>query len=382
MHRNPQVIQRIIHGQNYLLPYGQEIANQLRGVSINETVAYIWDLLAKDCSEEEVIDSCIAYYDIPPEEILEVRTDIHILLRDLICKNLILSDSLIAPSHTSLSISIAGLLLRLDGPKDAFCSSLYDFAKESPLQNPDLLLRVEMKHPGDPIGSTLILRNQQLDIYENDMSFRLQFPVNKQFREMEISKDASVCSLFCEPPVNSILQEELFYGIRYAFLYLALKHDLIMLHSASILYKDRAWLFSGHSGMGKSTHVMLWKELCNTPVLNGDLNLLGFQNDQPTVFGTPWCGTSGIYTTKCFPLGGIILLQRALEDSIVELSKDQRILQVNQRLISPNWTQEQFDRTLSLTEKIASEVLVCKLNCTKSPKACEVIKQKIDQTLL
>lgn len=49
-------------------------------------------------------------------------------------------------------------------------------------------------------------------------------------------------------------------------------------------------------------------EGAGTPLLNGDLNLIGEENGQFFVYGIPWCGTSGICTTEKQRLGGIVLL--------------------------------------------------------------------------
>ena len=49
------------------------------------------------------------------------------------------------------------------------------------------------------------------------------------------------------------ISEEIFFAIRTIFLYNASFKGMYAIHSASVLYKDKAWLFSGHSGAGKST---------------------------------------------------------------------------------------------------------------------------------
>ena len=130
--------------------------------------------------------------------------------------------------------------------------------------------------------------------------------------------------------------------------------------------------------MGKSTHTNLWKELLDTPIINGDLNLLSITDGQPVVHGIPWCGTSGIYDTKTYPLGGIILLNQAKENVIEELSADQKLLLLSQRLISPTWTQKQLETNLNLIEKLIASIAVCKLHCTKEKEVLEVIKPWVD----
>ena len=46
----------------------------------------------------------------------------------------------------------------------------------------------------------------------------------------------------------------------------------------SFEYQKKVWLISGASGAGKSTHSALWKKLFDVKDVNGDLNLLGFED--------------------------------------------------------------------------------------------------------
>lgn len=190
-------------------------------------------------------------------------------------------------------------------------------------------------------------------------------------------------------------KEELFHAIRHFFLFFAQRQDFFAIHSASILYRDQVWLFSGHSGMGKSTHTNLWKEQFDTEIINGDLNLIGWSNGEqtnigqsvdkpgskghPIVYGMPWCGTSGIASTKSYPLGGIVLLGRSDNDHFELLTNDQKIVRVMQRMISPVWTEDMLEINLKCAAKLAKEVPIYYLLCTKEPSAAYVMKARIDK---
>ena len=114
--------------------------------------------------------------------------------------------------------------------------------------------------------------------------------------------------------------------------------------------------------------------------VNGDLNLIGIENGQLFVYGIPWCGTSGIFTTKEYPLGGIVLLGRSQErEQIEELSASDKILRVMQRMISPAWTEELLSRNLSFASEIADKVPVFHLSCTMHPSAAQTAKDEIDR---
>ena len=97
--------------------------------------------------------------------------------------------------------------------------------------------------------------------------------------------------------------------------------------------------------MGKSTHTQMWHDLLQTPYLNGDLNLLGMESGKIIVYGIPWCGTSGIYTTTDHELGGIVLLGRDPEkDFLQELSPSEKVIRIMQRMISPSLRKKLPDR--------------------------------------
>lgn len=198
--------------------------------------------------------------------------------------------------------------------------------------------------------------------------------------EAHMLKDGTYVRVYCHPQVSETNIENLFHAIRLFFLFTAQRNGLFAIHSASVLYQGKAWLFSGHSGMGKSTHTALWHELFDTPYLNGDLNLLGLHKDHIIVYGIPWCGTSEIFTAEAYELGGIVLLGRDLQtDYLEELNPSEKVLRVMQRMISPAWTERQLSENLFFAGEIADRVPVLHLLCTKNASAACVMKNAIDQ---
>ena len=131
-------------------------------------------------------------------------------------------------------------------------------------------------------------------------------------------------------------------------------HGRFFLHASAVVHEGAAYLFSGPSGTGKSTHTNLWHSLYDTPILNGDLNLLAFENRMPVVHGIPWCGTSGICTTETHPLGGIVILRQDREDFVNTLSLDKQILSVTNRMITPNWTHSLFEKNLQFASGLSA----------------------------
>ena len=255
----------------------------------------------------------------------------------------------------------------------------------------EILQRTTSFHPN---GKTLI-RNEELVVCENVQGYIILFPSMNQIREAHMTSDGRFAQIYVNGLDKEKTKDELFHAIRHFFLFFAQRQGFFAIHSASILYRDQVWLFSGHSGMGKSTHTNLWKEQFGTEIINGDLNLIGWSNGEqtnigqsvdktgskghPIVYGMPWCGTSGIASTKSYPLGGIVLLGRSDNDHFESLTNDQKIVRVMQRMISPVWTEDMLETNLKCAAKLAKEVPIYYLLCTKEPSAAYVMKARIDK---
>ena len=404
MKRNPFFLLREINGQAFLLPFGQGIASHLRGVKINESGVFLWNALEKDLTKNELLSLFAEHYEASEEDLSELSADLDICLDMLIKNGSILPDS--DPWAVSASLykelEIAGLRIRLEGPADVFDERLLPFAVQScpaELQSRDISSSKNTPDLGQAKSSVsgsmtvtafagicpyenpghMLLRNSMLSILDCGPYYELQFHVNQQVKTLILKKDGSKAIFYYALPHEDRLREELFHGIREAFLYLATLHGMAAIHSASILYRGKAFLFSGHSGMGKSTHAALWHGTKGVPILNGDLNLIGLQDGKPVIFGIPWCGTSEISDQGTHPLGGIILLRRDVKNHTQELAPCDQVLLVDQRLISHSWTEDLFNANLSLIQKIAPEILICSLYCTKDLEAVAVMQERIDR---
>lgn len=383
MKRNPGYTLQYIGGTCYLLPYGQLIADHRLGSSLNSTGELIWELLGREISREELHSELIERFMPEPDQKDELLEDIDQFLEQLICGGFIKDDAMpvSGAEQPCAYLGIGGLTLAFCGPREMIEAS---FLKEfciTPNGNEDQRIAVTWGNIGYATGGKIIVRNDELIICERDKDYVLIFPTYSQLREVELSKDGKIAVFRCVPPSTEKLHEEFFHALRHVYLYLAEKHRMHAIHSASICYEGKAWLFSASAGTGKSTHTNMWRELYNTELLNGDLNLLAIENGTPVVHGIPWCGTSEIFTKKTVPLGGIVMLRRGGKDAIETLRPDKQALLVMQRFISPMWTVDQLKESVRFAEELTGKILVCRLRCTKNISAAELSKGMIDNEL-
>lgn len=100
-----------------------------------------------------------------------------------------------------------------------------------------------------------------------------------------------------------------------------LRFSGMMLHSSAVVVDGKAYLFSGPSGMGKSTHTKLWQSIFGEKavIINDDKPALRRIDGKWFAYGTPWCGKDGINKNEKAPLAGICFLKRGDENKIRRL---------------------------------------------------------------
>ena len=406
----------------YIIPIGQRIADRRRCLKINQTGCVIWDLLQKDLSWEELLSAYTEYVKsiemtentktVKPASIGEeastvtaasISSDLSTYVLTLFQFGMIQASAKemqafpFAPFQAKENAyycryNIAGIQVHYKGRKEwlhAFFEPFLEDGKENPSAHIHMGEQIQISQNWrvrslsevPEIAGELLLFGSQLDVYRCSGDYMLRFPSNHHLALCMLSFDGKEAVFYYDGSTQQEAVDELFYGFRAAFFYLAALHGKYALHSASNYYQEKAWLYSASSGTGKTTHVKLWEKLYAVPVLNGDLNLLGMEKDEVFVYGIPWCGTSGVYTTKKYPLGGIILLKRGTENRVCKLPQDERQLYTAQRMISPAWTEKQVDDSLLFAEKLSDRIPIRQLYCTQEPSAAAVMKEYIDKYL-
>ena len=145
----------------------------------------------------------------------------------------------------------------------------------------------------------------------------------------------------------------------------------LYLHSSAIVYEGRAYLFSGPSGMGKSTHTRLWKQLfgADAVVINDDKPALRYIDGVWYAYGTPWCGKDGINVNTKAPLGGICFLKRGEINSIRRLDTFEATTSILSQTIRRFKDKTTLDLLLQHLECLTSKIPVYELYNIPVPEA-------------
>ncbi len=98
-------------------------------------------------------------------------------------------------------------------------------------------------------------------------------------------------------------------------------YDTVAIHSSCIVYHDKAILFLGESGTGKSTHTRLWREnIEGAFLLNDDSPFLRVEKGKIWAYGSPWSGKTPCYKQERYELKGCVRLSQAPYNEIKKLS--------------------------------------------------------------
>ena len=98
-------------------------------------------------------------------------------------------------------------------------------------------------------------------------------------------------------------------------------YGTVAIHSSCIVYKDKAVLFLGESGTGKSTHTRLWREhITGARLLNDDSPIVRFIDGKAIIYGSPWSGKTPCYKNLSYPIAAFCRLSQAPHNAISRLS--------------------------------------------------------------
>lgn len=148
-----------------------------------------------------------------------------------------------------------------------------------------------------------------------------------------------------------------------------------ILHSCFLNYHGQAILFSGQSGIGKSTHADLWcRFLEGAHVVNGDRSLIcpdGYGGYKAC--GWPVCGSSNICHLEELPLKAIVFMGQAPHNEVVKVRPMQLFKQLSSQVTINWWNKQQVSSTLDALQQMQVQVPMCNYACNLTEEAPETL---------
>lgn len=161
--------------------------------------------------------------------------------------------------------------------------------------------------------------------------------------------------------------------------YVLMQADCLFLHSSLVRYQGKAVLFSGPSGIGKSTQAELWQTHLGAEILNGDKSCIAKRPDGLFACGSPYAGSSDIFLQEEAPLAGIVLLEHGITNQLSAVSLRVAFVLLYAQILGNTWDSEYTAHLCSLLEHILTQIPVVRLTCTPSAEAVELVRNAFFQ---
>lgn len=152
-----------------------------------------------------------------------------------------------------------------------------------------------------------------------------------------------------------------------------LSRNAFLLHAAVVEVDGRGYAFLARSGVGKSTHIRLWKELLGDKltIVNGDKPIVRLIDGKFYAYGTPWCGKEKLQTNTRTVLNALCFIERSDKNFIEPQKTADTVGKILKQVLLPTDAQR-AEITLDLLDKLVLQTPAFCMHCNISPEAAEV----------
>lgn len=158
-----------------------------------------------------------------------------------------------------------------------------------------------------------------------------------------------------------------------------MENQAMILH-ASLIQANGGILFTGVSGIGKSTQAELWKENENAEILNGDRTILRKEHGIWYGYGSPYAGSSKIYRNQGVPIKAIVSLgQSSEEDRCEYLGAGNAFKQIYSGLTINTWNRQFMDTVMGLVSDLCINIPVIYMKCRAQKSAVTCLKKMLEE---
>lgn len=149
-------------------------------------------------------------------------------------------------------------------------------------------------------------------------------------------------------------------------------YDAFVFHGSAVYFNETASILTGLSGAGKSTHASLLSQYKDIKIINDDKPIIRIIDNLPYVYGTPWDGKHHISENTSKPLKNLIFVNKAKENKIVEINKDNSFVKVLEQTYRPIKEKQAIIKTINLVNQLVKVTSQYNLYCDISKKASDV----------
>ncbi len=159
--------------------------------------------------------------------------------------------------------------------------------------------------------------------------------------------------------------------------HMMLENNRVFFHGSFIVADGKAIVFSGKSGIGKSTQAQLWEKYADAQIVNGDKTILFVENGKLFASSSPIAGSSGICENKTAEVAAIVMLDQANSNYITELGKAEKVGLLVSNSACDSWRKSDFNKLITLCASFYDKTKMFRYNCLPDKSAVDFLKAVI-----
>lgn len=158
-----------------------------------------------------------------------------------------------------------------------------------------------------------------------------------------------------------------------------IRENRLCFHAACVNTPLGGILFSGPSGIGKSTQADLWCRFRSGRLINGDRPILSMDGEAVLAWGSPYAGSSKCHRNESCPVTAIVMLRQAPRCSVRRLGAGEAFGRICAGLNLNRWDRSFVDKACDLTVKLTQRVPAFELSCTPDEAAIHCLENALKE---
>lgn len=275
-------------------------------------------------------------------------------------------------------LNLINLNIKIKGyPYKKLSRRLSPFELNSDVENIDIVFNVHSGNDDFDVSGEKIFSKDLHEVYYKDNKYTLM----SVFRNADKNEKCytvfefgtGIADIWIPKGFEDIyLSQHLFISLL-AFDFMIIPFSRIIMHASIVKHESEALLFTGPSGMGKSTQAALWEKYKGADILNGDRATLDTSEDIIRAYGSPYAGSSEIYRNESAPVKAIILLAQSKTNSIERLTGIRAYKELFPRFSIVRWDDKLFSACMEIINTILKKTPVYKLSCYPGEEAVDLV---------
>lgn len=148
----------------------------------------------------------------------------------------------------------------------------------------------------------------------------------------------------------------------------------LLLHAAGVSMHDQGYIFTGASGMGKSTIAQLFADR-GALILSDERVILRRQEDGVTIYGTPWVGSGQYAAQESCTLTGLYGISHGEYRHCLEpLPQTKAMSLLLQQAFLPHWDRAAMEATLDFLTSLTAQAPCFSLAFLKQADVVELLQ--------